>query len=76
MNFWFSADKTRLEYDKQLQKLSEHLMELQDQVQQTKKAEKNKTCSRNLSTGSKNGEKAACSNNQIDIEVRKSSVLI
>ena len=51
-------------------------MELQDQVQQTKKAEKNKTCSRNLSAGGKNGEKAACSNNQINSEVRKNSALI
>ena len=46
-------------------------MELQDQVHQTKKGEKNQICSRKLSTGSKIGEKMVCSNNQIDIDVRK-----
>ena len=51
-------------------------MELQDQIQQTKKAEKNQICSRKLSTGGKIGEKVACSNDHIDIEVRKISVLI
>ena len=69
INFLFSAEKSRLDFDEKVHKLVENLHELQEELQQTKKRPKTQISSSNMSTGREIEEKT-CSNNPTDIEVR------